>query len=81
VRVHVRYFADAREAARQDAEELDLGEGASVREAIATLLERHPALREIASRSRVAVDERFAGPDERLRAGATLALIPPVGGG
>ncbi|MCA9316411.1 MAG: MoaD/ThiS family protein [Planctomycetes bacterium] len=81
MRVRVRYFADAREAARRDGEDLDLAAGATVKDAVDALVRRHPALGSIAPRARVAVDERFVGPDEALAEDATLVLIPPVGGG
>ena len=77
----MRYFADAREAASTDQEEVELADDACVRDALAALVARHPALGDVATRSRVAVDEAFATPDQPLAAGATLALIPPVGGG
>ncbi|MGE0190838.1 MAG: MoaD/ThiS family protein [Planctomycetota bacterium] len=81
MRVRVRYFADAREAARRDGEDLDLARGATVRDAVEALVRRHPALGSIAPRARVAVDERFVDLDETLVENATLVLIPPVGGG
>lgn len=81
MRVRVRYFADAREATRLDREEFDLPSGACVSEAVAAMVRLHPALAPVAARSRVAVGERFAQPDEKLAEGATVALIPPVGGG
>ncbi|MEZ6008368.1 MAG: MoaD/ThiS family protein [Planctomycetota bacterium] len=48
MRVRVRYFADAREAARRDGEDLDLAAGATVKDAVDALVRRHPALGSIA---------------------------------
>ncbi len=81
MRIHVRYFAEAREAARCDADDIDLKPGATVADAVAAIVVRHPRLAPVARRARVALDERFAGPEEPLAPDATLALIPPVGGG
>ena len=78
--VQVRYFAAAREAAGTGEEPLELAEDVTVADAFRVLVER-PPLAPLADRLRFAVDAAFVHPDARLAAGATLALIPPVGGG
>lgn len=60
---------------------LELGEGATVADAVAALAERHPALGSAAGSLRFAVDEEFVDAGHALRSGNTLALIPPVSGG
>lgn len=79
--VQIRYFAAAREAAGRESESVAIADGSTIAALIATLCERHPDLRGPASSLRVALDERFAGADDRLHEGAVVALIPPVGGG
>jgi molybdopterin converting factor subunit 1 len=81
VDVEIRYFAAAREATGLSAERLALDEGATVGEVVERLAARHPALRPALPSLRFALDEAFVESGAGVPAGATLALIPPVGGG
>ena len=74
------YFAAARERAGLAREELELPAG-TVREAVAALAARHPALAPLVPHLRVAVNQTFAKLDDPLPAQGELALIPPVAGG
>jgi molybdopterin synthase catalytic subunit len=76
MKVSVRLFAALRERAGRDALELDLPEGASVRDALAAVDELADGLPLV-----LAVNREYAEPDDELRAGDELALIPPVSGG
>ncbi len=80
--VRVRLFAALREQAGSDSIEIELGEGATVADALdrlaaasplAGLLERLPVA--------MAVNRDYASPETPLRAGDELALIPPISGG
>lgn len=76
MRVRVRLFAALRERAGADEVELDLPEGASVRDALdrlRTLTAGVPVV--------MAVNQEYASDDEALVAGDEIALIPPVSGG
>jgi molybdopterin synthase catalytic subunit len=76
VRVTVRLFAQLRERAGQSSLELDLPDGARVRDAIAAvgdLAEGVPVV--------MAVNREYAGADVVLSADDELALVPPVSGG
>jgi molybdopterin converting factor subunit 1 len=82
VNVTVRLFAALRERAGSDSIEIELGEGATVADALerlaaepplAGLLERLPVA--------MAVNRDYANPETELRAEDELALIPPVSGG
>jgi molybdopterin converting factor subunit 1 len=81
MRVTVRYFAAAREAAGLEGETADLPDAATVETLRRWLRARHPALAPVEAACRYAVDEAFAAPATRLREGAVVALIPPVSGG
>lgn len=81
MRVTVLYFAAARERAGLSSETLEVPEGATAAQALAAVCERHPSLRAVADKLRLAVDQQFAAADVKLRDGAELALIPPVAGG
>jgi MoaE-MoaD fusion protein len=80
--VRVRLFAVLRQRAGRDSIDVEVGEGATVAEAIAEL-ERDPALGPILERVpvRMAVNRDYATGQTRLAAGDELALVPPVSGG
>lgn len=75
MRVTVRLFAVLRERAGSDRVELELADGATVRDAIAALpvADGVPVV--------MAVNRAVAGADVVLAPGDELALIPPVSGG
>jgi molybdopterin converting factor subunit 1 len=81
MQLRVLYFAVFREQLGRDSDELGLPDGARVRDAIAALAARHPAIARLAGRFRVARNEEFCGDDDALADGDELALIPPVAGG
>jgi molybdopterin converting factor subunit 1 len=76
MQVRVRLFAGLRERAGAGELELELPDGALVRDALrhlSALTEGVPVV--------MAVNQEYAGGDEVLRSGDELALIPPVSGG
>jgi MoaE-MoaD fusion protein len=80
VRVHVLYFAGAREAAGAARETIS-DAPATVGALRGVLGAVHPRLAAVLARSRIAVDEEFASDDAPLRDGAEVAIVPPVSGG
>ncbi|HEY2716991.1 MAG TPA: MoaD family protein [Solirubrobacterales bacterium] len=80
--VRVRLFAILRERAGRDAVEVELGDGATVADALRELA-RLPGLAEPIARMpvRMAVNREYADAGTRLTAGDELALIPPISGG
>jgi molybdopterin synthase catalytic subunit len=77
MRVRVRLFAQLRERAGGRSElELDLPEGARVRDALAAVDELAAGLPLV-----MAVNREYAREDAELHAGDELALVPPVSGG
>jgi len=81
VHVDVLFFAQARERVGCTATALELPPGSSVRDALAALTARHPALAPLAPHLAVAVDGTLARSGDVLADGAELALLPPVSGG
>src|SRR5215470_6951479 len=81
MRVTILYFAAARERAGVPSEALELPEGATAAQALAAACDRHPALRPVADKLRIAIDQDFAQSTSPLREGSEVALIPPVSGG
>jgi MoaE-MoaD fusion protein len=74
--VRVRLFAVLRERAGRDELELELPEGARVRDALERVGDVAGGLRVV-----MAVNREYADPDAPLAQGDELALIPPVSGG
>jgi len=81
MRVEVLCFAAARDAIGAARMEIEIEPGTTVGAALAALATRYPALEALLPSLRVAVDEEFAAPGDRVPEGATLALLPPVSGG
>ena len=77
--VRVRLFASYREQAGTTHLELPLAAGARVRDLVAVLGARIPAL--LAAPGLVAVNHTYVQPDFELHDGDEAALIPPVSGG
>jgi molybdopterin converting factor subunit 1 len=80
--VEVRLFAVLAERAGSASVQIELEEGATVRDAI-DAVSRRPGLRDPLDRLKVvmAVNREYAGMDVVLKEGDELALIPPVSGG
>jgi molybdopterin synthase catalytic subunit len=76
VQVTVRLFAQLRERAGSSSVDVELPEGAVVRDAIAALGEVAGGLPVV-----MAINREYADSDAPLAAGDELALIPPVSGG
>jgi MoaE-MoaD fusion protein len=79
--VTVLLFAAARERAGLPRTELSVAPGLRVREVLALLVARHPALGPLMPHLRVAVNQEFVDLEAPVPPGAELALIPPVAGG
>ncbi len=81
MRVTVLYFAVFRERLGTDVEQLELADGAALSALVATLEERHPAVRTLRGRYRIAVNQDMVDGPVVLADGDEVALIPPVAGG
>jgi molybdopterin converting factor subunit 1 len=79
--ISVRLFARAKDLAGAGALTIDLPPEATVGQLKRRLAEEQPKLSGILERSAVAVNEEFADDETVLRAGAEVALLPPVSGG
>jgi molybdopterin converting factor subunit 1 len=80
--VHVRLFAMLRERAGRDAVQVELPDGATVRDAVDAVANEH-GLGELMARIPVvmAVNREYASAESVLAESDELALIPPVSGG
>lgn len=81
MKVVVKLFAAAREAAGAGEVAVDVADGATVADVERALVANHPGLAGIVSHSRWAINAAFSPKDAKLPKDAEVALIPPVSGG
>ncbi|HII60852.1 ubiquitin-like small modifier protein 1 [Pyrococcus horikoshii] len=89
MRVKVRYFARFRDLAGTGEEEIELQDGATVRDLIEEIKKRHERFRrEVFGEEydedadvNIAVNGRYVKWDEKLREGDIVGVFPPVSGG
>lgn len=81
MRVRVCFFASVRERLRRSDAEIELRSGATVDDLWESLRTAHPALAEVGSSLRFAVNQEYVEKEHRLADGDEVAVIPPVSGG
>jgi molybdopterin converting factor subunit 1 len=81
MRVRVLFFGVLKDLAGRSSDWLDLPDGASVRDLLATYESRVPRLKESLPSLALAVNQQYAGPETKLEPGDEVALLPPVSGG
>jgi len=81
MRVRVLFFGILKEIVGKPADEIDLPDGASVRDVLAHYGSQMPRLRESLPALALAVNQQYAGPDTKLKPDDEVALLPPVSGG
>jgi len=79
--LNVLYFAHVRERVGAAHEALELPVGATVGQAVAAIVQRHPDLAGLLPSLRVALDGEFVSSDVIVSNMSELVLIPPVSGG
>jgi molybdopterin synthase catalytic subunit len=82
MKVRVHYYAAAKELAGCESSVFEFPEPEVPQEALRHAVgARHPSLRGFLRRMRLAVNGDFAEPDERVRDGDRIDILPPVAGG
>ncbi|MBI4415449.1 MAG: MoaD family protein [Euryarchaeota archaeon] len=81
VDVTVRFFAAYRELTGLRETRVALADGATLGDLLARVFEAHPKLARYRPSMLLAVNQEFADPGVRLKAGDEVALLPPVSGG
>jgi molybdopterin synthase sulfur carrier subunit len=81
MRIRVRMFAVAREAAGRDTIELDLPDGATIALVRSQLGTQIPQLSGLVSQMMFAIDTKYADDTTPIPPDADVACIPPVSGG
>ena len=79
--VTVKYFAVCHEELGREEEQMDLPEGATLRDILDRLEEEWPEITEFYQVMQMSVNWDYATEDTRLSDGDEVALIPPVTGG
>lgn len=81
MQIHVLLFAQLVDTTGCRSIDLELPDGATVADALATLEREHAPIATYRDHIAVAVNEAYAKMDRHLKDGDTLAMIPPVSGG
>jgi molybdopterin converting factor subunit 1 len=81
MRVRVLFFGMLKEIAGRSTENVDLQEGASVRDLLGHYESQLPALKNLLPSVALAVNQQYAAPDTVLGPDDEVALLPPVSGG
>ena len=81
MQVKIKYFAACHEIFGRDEEDMELPEGAIVRDILQRLEAEVPEFAEYYDVMQMSVNWEYATPDTQLSAGDEVALIPPVTGG
>jgi molybdopterin converting factor subunit 1 len=81
MRLTIFLFAQLADSIGARAIEIEMHDGATVADLLRELEAKHPSITALRGRLAVAIDERYARQEEIVRAGQTIALIPPVSGG
>jgi molybdopterin converting factor subunit 1 len=81
MRVKVLFFGMLKEIAGRSTENVDLQEGASVRDLLGHYESQLPALKNLLPSVALAVNQQYAAPDTVLGPDDEIALLPPVSGG
>jgi molybdopterin converting factor subunit 1 len=81
MKVRVKLFAVARQRIGHDSLEVDLPDSATIRHLRASLVEHFPALADIVTHSRLAINNDYAPDTAPINGTPEIALIPPVSGG
>ena len=81
MRVRVLFFGMLKELAGKPVDEVEVCDGASVRELLQHYESQIPQLKNSLSSIALAVNQHYASPDTALHANDEVALLPPVSGG
>ena len=81
IAVRTLFFAAYRDLVGAAGVPVELPEGATVADLVASLRGRGHPFSSLPAEPAVAVNRAYAGPGERLGSGDEVAFIPPVAGG
>ena len=79
--IEVLFFASARDLAGVSQLQVELPDGADLKELLRQLTQEHPALEPVVKSARFARNEEFVDLSSPLEDGDQVAWLPPVSGG
>jgi molybdopterin converting factor subunit 1 len=77
----VKLFAVAKDRVGKNAIDVELPDGATVRQLRGAIVEQFPPLADVLRHARVAVNNDYASDTALIEEMAEIAIIPPVSGG
>lgn len=81
MQVRILFFGILKDLAGRASDSLSLPDGATLADVLSHYQERIPRWKEFVSSMALSVNQQYAAPDTRLKAGDEIALLPPVSGG
>lgn len=81
MKVRVQFYAQLRDLAGIREQDVDLPEGATVRDLLNEIYAQQPSLRAHDKSILIGVDVEFVDRNYRLKPGEEISLMPPVQGG
>ena len=81
MKIHVQFYAQLRDLIGIRELDVDLAEGATVRELLDQLYVKQPALRSHDKSILIGAGVEFVNRSYKLKPGAEIAIMPPVQGG
>jgi len=81
MQVRILFFGVLKEFAGRDTDSLSLPDESTLADVLSHYQKSMPQLRSFASSIAMSINQEYAGPESRLKAGDEVALLPPVSGG
>ncbi len=81
MKIHVQFYAQLRDLIGIRELDVDLAEGATVRELLDQIYAKQPALRSHEKSILIGADVEFVDRSYKLKPGEEIAIMPPVQGG
>jgi MoaD family protein len=81
MKIHVQFYAQLRDLLGMQKLDVDLVEGATVRELLDQLYAKQPALRSHDKSILIGSGVEFVDRNHKLKSGEEIAIMPPVQGG
>ncbi|MDG6900646.1 MAG: MoaD/ThiS family protein [Nitrososphaerota archaeon] len=80
-RIKVVYFAGARDVVEKPAEFIETEAKSTAASVLKHLVKLHPGLQPMTRSLRLSVNQEIAEPDDRVKDGDEVGVLPPVAGG
>ena len=81
VKVHVKFYAQLRDIARAQADDVDVTDRATVSDLLQKIYAKFPALRAHEKSILVGAGVEFVDRSYKLKSGEEISIMPPVQGG